>query len=1278
MTRRLWISIAVVLALLLSSIGGVAALLSSESGLAWLVQRAISSAPGALSVRATHGRLHGPLVLEDVTYRTPDAELSLARVELDWDPWLLLKKEFHIARLALSHVDYLVLQTHATRAEVKLPNIDLPVSVVVEQLHIEALQFRGGPDQSVQVIDTLSLQAEISGSLVEIAHLDAESALFSVQVKGRVQTWGDYPLNLATRWTLRPPQRAPLVGQGELRGDLRGIDVRQTLSAPVAVALQARVSDVLNTSRWELTATAQALDVSHIDAHWSFAPLDIELGAQGDGASAKVNAKLRSTHASTGAFELNWRGSIAASDIVIDSLDAQLHNSDTRLHASGSLALDGHAPHGIAKLKLLGQWQALRWPLRGAPILLSPAGDFSFSGAPEDYTFAMNVPLRSERLPNSDWTVRGRGNLHELDINSIAIATLGGEVQGDALLKWGTAVNWQAHLSGARLDPGRRWSAWPGQLEFALSSDGEVKEGHLRANADLTKLAGRLRGYPLRGQVQLTANDDAYALRGAELQSDANLLRAHGALSKDWQLDWDLSAPKLAALLPQLEGALNARGQVRGPRAAPQVSYTLRGENLRRDSTQVARVDSHGELDLNPEQPIRITLQAQQLVLAGTPLDSVTLDLDGSLHAHRLTAALRAPEAGADVVISGQWRDPDWNGRIERADLRQARVGEWQLAQAAALHAEHGAARAAELCWTAAAGRLCADANWSQASGVDANLRLADLPLTALRPVMPEGVAVTGMLSGALRVHAQPDAQHATAASGALQLQLTAGQLTFTGVTDEVLNVEHRGAELQLTLDAQGAHVDIKADFAQLGTAAVNLQLPNWQPDNTSTAQAITGRVQADAQELGFLARWIPAIEQVHGVLHADARVHGTVAQPRYEGVVSLRDGAASLPQQGIHLKNVNIEARSRSDGHIEFHAAARSGPGKLEIQGELTPDRAAGWPLTVDIKGQDFEAVNLPEAWVLASPELQIYKVRNRIDLNGLLQIPQARYTARDVSTTQTPSSDVVLVGKEEKPRADDKWQIYTTVRFSFGDKVSFEGFGLKGLVRGEVVALDEPKKLTTGYGELQIVDATFNAYKTDLRVTRGRLLFAGGPINNPGIDARALRAEGMSVQENGKSDSTELHEPGTVVAGVLVRGTLRNLELTLFSEPPRDQAEVLSLLLFGVPLGEATSEQGKALFLAASSLRLTGRDETVRKIGQKFGIQEIRLDAGSTPDQASLVIGRYLGPRLYVNYSVGLLANTSNVFRARYRISNKWLLQSESSDNGQGAADLLYIFEH
>ena len=188
--------------------------------------------------------------------------------------------------------------------------------------------------------------------------------------------------------------------------------------------------------------------------------------------------------------------------------------------------------------------------------------------------------------------------------------------------------------------------------------------------------------------------------------------------------------------------------------------------------------------------------------------------------------------------------------------------------------------------------------------------------------------------------------------------------------------------------------------------------------------------------------------------------------------------------------------------------------------------------------------------------------------------------------------------------------------------------------------------------------MDGKFSTYNMELTIQKGRLTFAGGPINNPGIDVRAVRVI------------------GDVTAGVQVRGTLKNLQLTLFSEPPKDQADVLSYLLFGVPISGVSTEQGRALFLAATSLRLSGGASLAQKIGNKFGIEEVRLETGNTPQEASLVLGKYLSPKLYINYSYGIF-ETSNTLRLRYQLSNKWILQSEAGST-QSGADLLYTFEH
>ena len=65
----------------------------------------------------------------------------------------------------------------------------------------------------------------------------------------------------------------------------------------------------------------------------------------------------------------------------------------------------------------------------------------------------------------------------------------------------------------------------------------------------------------------------------------------------------------------------------------------------------------------------------------------------------------------------------------------------------------------------------------------------------------------------------------------------------------------------------------------------------------------------------------------------------------------------------------------------------------------------------------------------------------------------------------------------------------------------------------------------------------------------------------------------------------------------------------------------------------------------------------------------------SGDSISETSLVIGKYLNPRLYINYSIGF-SGAVNIFRLRYQIGSKWILQSESGEDS--GADFLYTYEH
>ena len=271
-------------------------------------------------------------------------------------------------------------------------------------------------------------------------------------------------------------------------------------------------------------------------------------------------------------------------------------------------------------------------------------------------------------------------------------------------------------------------------------------------------------------------------------------------------------------------------------------------------------------------------------------------------------------------------------------------------------------------------------------------------------------------------------------------------------------------------------------------------------------------------------------------------------------------------------------------------------------------------------------------------------------------MRIPEAQIRLREVKGVAKESGDLVLVQQEEEIVQTGKLEITSRVDLVLADKVSFDGFGLTGKLEGKVGIIEEPGKVTRGQGELNIRDGQYAVYGRKLDIERGRLVFVGGPVDNPGLDMRVVR------------------KSGDVLAGVRVTGTATTPALALFSDPAMDQSDILSYLLLGVPTSKASGAQGAALSGAAASLGLAGGDWLSGKLGNEFGLDEFGIESGETVEESSLVVGKYLSPRMYVSYAVGLF-DQLNTFRMRYELSRRWSLQTETG--AASGADLLFTLE-
>ena len=123
--------------------------------------------------------------------------------------------------------------------------------------------------------------------------------------------------------------------------------------------------------------------------------------------------------------------------------------------------------------------------------------------------------------------------------------------------------------------------------------------------------------------------------------------------------------------------------------------------------------------------------------------------------------------------------------------------------------------------------------------------------------------------------------------------------------------------------------------------------------------------------------------------------------------------------------------------------------------------------------------------------------------------------------------------------------------------------------------------------------------------------------------------------------------------------------------------QQQQLSWLLLGRPLEQSSSSQDRsALSGAAMALGLGGGSFLAQGLQKGLGLDSISLgsDPGESNEQARLTVGKYLSPKIFVSYGIGLF-QPGNIFRLIYDLGRGFKLQTESGVESGG--DLLYTIE-
>ena len=1136
------------LLLLLALGAGLAFLLATPTGLAWLW----GLRPAGLEAERLHGRLIGPLTLEGLTL--PDGT-RIARLDLDLAPAALLHGTLRLTRLHAQGITLPANGDGGTLAPPSLPT--LPLALQVDRLLVADLRRDGRI-----ILERLTARLELRPRGWRLEAL--ELALPGATLSGSARIAGAPPHDLDGRLTWRLASDPPLGGETRLAGNLR----RPRLDTTLAGALKGRVQAAIegwhaNEPRWRLEARLQSRDWQPPPALGG--PLHTRLELRGTGPRGEGELQLDAPR-----LRLTSPMTLAPDALRLEPLRLQ-----APFDARGTLrlALDG-TPH---RLYLI--WQDL-----DLPPLASPNGELSLEGRPDDYRFRIDARLRHPRLPLGRWQAQGHGDRRRLRLGQLTGEALGGRLEGQGELTLADSRPWRLHLTARGLDPATV-DLGPGRLALDLDADGALAP--LRLATRLTRLDGHWRGQPLSGQGRLERTGGDWHLQTLNLHLGETRLRLDGRWGRALAARLRLRSPRLADLHPGLNGRLRLQAQVQqAPDAPLRLQWELAGENLAWRGTHAARLQSRGQL--RADGVWQATLDAHTLRLARLDLDRLRLDLDGHRRDHRLRIQAEATAGRLDARLHGNLdeRARRWSGQVEdlRLDALQRR---FQLQRPASLTLAHRWLRLDDLCLRAPDSGLCLGARHDpEENRID--LDLTHLPLALVRPWLPAPLIAQGTLHGHLRLRlprrSQSLAVQATSAlrGEGIRLRLPpAGEVPVEGLRLRG-GIENGIARARLDLDIPGR--------ARLQARLPRLTLDLERPERSRLREARLRLLVPRLEAWGVL---LPAQYQAHGPLRLDARLDGPVRDPDLRLEVDGREAGVELGDWGVTLRDLALRAQGRPREAVDFQLDTRT-DAPLRAQGRL---RLAPWRLHARLQGMRVEVARRPDLHLFASPDLRLEAEAGRLTLGGELALPQGevmpQQAAPPTQVVAEPSEDVVVIdGPTQAPPPAPRWETNLDLRLSLGERVFFQGYGLSGYVTGRLHLRRTADGLTLATGELTVREGTYDAYGQTLTIERGQLVFADSPLDNPAVDIVAVRR----IED--------------IAVGLRLTGRLKKPQVTLFADPPMNETRILSYLLFGHAPGEASGPEAELLVRIAASLGLARGYLITRALAQRLGLEETRIE--------------------------------------------------------------------
>lgn len=1223
----LLIALGVIILLPLLLVGALLLALRSETGTAWVIDQI----PG-LEVEQGQGSMLGQWQARSLTWQGYGVGLRVSGPVVDWSPTCLFNKQLCLETLQAESID-LTLQSSPDQqdegGDIDLPGINLPVGLAIRDIDLGTFTLNDG-----KIWDRLQLQAEGSGSDWHLQSLMFVRDAIEIDGSGRVQTRGDWPLDLEVGISL-PPVYGP---DWDLALNLSGsaVDVRvqgqstgyleATLAgrlAPLDSALPAQLT--VESSRFVpaeglpetlvLENTVIALEGSLDDGFRS----DSRTSLPGTSGDISVSLKGLVTTAGVEDLDLSLSGpgagdAGAGNASVTGSMDWQQD-----LLVDARVAMDAFP------------WYSLIPDFEQPPVSLRQLdGEVRYQSG--GYQASVEASVDG---PHGEADLAGEldGDMESVNISRLRVNTGAGFLGGEGSVAFADQLAWDASLELDSFNPGYWLPALEASLNGGVRTSGQLSQSGAPAIEAEWDLSGTWQANDALIRGALESDDGAWVLSGLELNVGDNRVTGNGEWGREIAGNLALEIPTPETFLPGLAGSLSGTASVSGTPDQPRGSASVSGSDLAwQDELSLANLDLTASL--GEGLSVSADAQASELRYGEQLLQSLTLGLSGSRDNHRLEVNAVHEEAEVGLLFAGDaaadWKA--WQGALEQGRIDVPEQGQqWILAEPASLeYAESGRLTFGRHCWQWQQASVCAGDQLLLPTQ-DIAYQIENFPTTALAPLMPETLRWDTLLDADISLVMTEDGP-----DGEVSVDAGTGEFEVM-VRDEWQTLGYDTFTTGLRLKPDVADLEVRLKGPELGDLSVSLAV-----DPEDSEREVDGQFRIQGLDIA-MAGVFAGLEAVEGELNGEGTLSGPLLKPAVNGEIALTRARISDPQLPMPLEDMVVSL------DLNGYAADLSGRWRSnerssgKVRGEL--DWSGEPSIEVNITGDRLPFSYDPYARVELVPDITVTYGGGDLAVNGRLEVPRGQIEIRELpAQAVSVSEDEVIVGAEQQEGGLRSLNMDVTVVVG-EDEVTFNGFGVTGNLEGTLrIGNDMDTR-----GALQLTDGRYEAYGQELELRRARLQFVG-PLTEPYLDIEAIR------------------RVDTVVAGIRLSGPVSAPRTEVFSEPEMPQTEALSYVILGRP-PQSQGDQGQ-MSRAAISLGLTQANKVTQGLGEEIGIRNLTLEAEGSGEDSAVVASGYLTDELSLRYGVGIFEPITTV-ALRYDLGRYFYLEAAS-----GLAASLDIF--